>query len=72
MKFPPHISRAAGAQAIASVPAFISGVAALLASIFWMGSVLLPLGIAGIVGGWLLFEHSMQRIARENGMDADK
>ena len=72
MKFPPHISRAAGALAIASVAAFIGGVAALLASVFWMTSVLLPLGIAGMVGGWLLIEMSMQRIARENGMDADK
>ncbi|MFV3073144.1 hypothetical protein [Niveispirillum fermenti] len=72
MKFPPRISGAAGALAIASVVAFVVGVAALLASIFWMGSVLLPLGIAGIVGGWLLFEHSMQHIARENGMDAGR
>ncbi|OYQ37039.1 hypothetical protein CHU95_02350 [Niveispirillum lacus] len=72
MKFPPHISRTAGAQAIASVAAFISGVAALLASIFWMGSVPLPLGIAGIVGGWLLFELSMQRTAKDNGTDVGR
>lgn len=72
MKFPPRISRAASALAIASIAAFIGGGVALLASIFWMGSVLLPLGIAGIVGGWLLFELSMQRIAKDNGMDVGR
>ncbi|KPF82719.1 hypothetical protein IP70_19865 [alpha proteobacterium AAP38] len=72
MKFPPRISRAASALAIASIAAFIGGVAALSASAFWMTSVLLPLGIASIVGGWLLSELSMQRIAKDNGMDVGR
>lgn len=72
MKFPPRISGAASALAIASVVALIGGIASLLTSIFWMTSLLLPLGIGGIVGGWLLSEHSMQRIARDNGMDVSR
>lgn len=70
MRGPPHISRAAGLLAVASIAAFVGGAAALVASAFWMAAVLLPLGVGGVVGGWLLFERSMQRIARDNGVDA--
>lgn len=40
------------------------------ASFFWTPSVLLPLGVGGVAGGWLLFQLSMGRIARDNGVDA--
>lgn len=69
MKTMPYISSNAGSLAIASVAAIVGGAGALLASAFWMASVLLPLGIGAIAGGWLLFERLMRRIARENGMN---
>lgn len=28
-----------------------------------------PAGIGGVVGGWLLTQRSMERIARDNGVD---
>lgn len=56
--------------AVASVAVFIGGAVALVASAFWMAEVFLPLGIGGVVGGWLIFERSMERIARDSETDA--
>lgn len=69
MKAPPHISPTALALAVASASVFVCGAASLLATAFWRPSVSLPLGIGGIVGAWWLFEQSMRRIARDNGID---
>lgn len=72
MKGPLHISDTVLALIILSVLAMIGSIGALLASIFWMTSVMLPLGIGALLGGWLLFEKSMERIARDNGMGVDR
>lgn len=69
MRGPPHISTVATLMFIASMASWVAGAACLVMSAFWMGSVLLPAGIGGMVGGWLLYQRSMERIARDNGMD---
>jgi hypothetical protein len=72
VKGPLHISYTVLALIILSVVAMIGGIGILVASIFWMTSVMLPLGIGALLGGWLLLEKSMERIARDNGMAADR
>lgn len=57
---PPVISRKTEMLVMGSLLALGGGLAALVASIFWTPSVLLPLGIGGIVGAWLLFEIAME------------
>ncbi|OYQ36800.1 hypothetical protein CHU95_03245 [Niveispirillum lacus] len=54
---------------IAAIAAWVVGAVCLAVSAFWMGSVLFPAGIGGVVGGWLLYQRSMERIARDNGVD---
>ncbi len=63
---PPVISRKTEMLVLGSLMALGGGLAALVASIFWTPSVLLPLGIGGIVGAWLLFEVAMEEMARDN------
>lgn len=69
MKGPPLISTAAILMAVGAMVSGVAGAACLILSAFWMGAVLLPAGIGGVVGGWLLYQRSMERIARDNGMD---
>lgn len=69
MRGPPHISTAATLMFIAGIASWVAGAACLVISAFWMGSVLFPAGIGGVVGGWLLTQRSMERIAGDNGVD---
>lgn len=72
MKAPLYIGQTALLLAGASVAALVGGTASLVAAFFWATSVLLPLGIGGVVGGWLLFQYSMERMSRDNRTDAER
>lgn len=66
MDFPPTLSRKANLLALAASLILAAGMAMLLSSIFWATSVLLPLGLGGLAGSWLLFELAMEQIMKDN------